>query len=255
MRQQILHNFLEKKVMVLLSLSVCLAVWLQQPTVKASSHVTASMNTVIHQKEIVEKHNALRRRVQPPARNMLRMEWNIDIARNAKRWASECAFKHSSARSRTIQDKSCGENLFMSSRRHSWSRAIQTWYDEVKFFRYGFGPTSENRVIGHYTQVIWYNSYQVGCGIAYCPYQPDYKYFYVCQYCPAGNRADIMNTPYKTGKPCEDCPNACDKGLCTNPCKYMDKFRNCPDLKNRWGCNHHLTKDCKASCKCTTEIK
>lgn len=32
-------------------------------------------------------------------------------------------------------------------------------------------------------QVVWYNSNQIGCAMAYCP-NSTYKYFYVCHYCP-----------------------------------------------------------------------
>lgn len=32
-------------------------------------------------------------------------------------------------------------------------------------------------------QLVWYNSYQVGCAVAYCP-RNQYNYFYVCHYCP-----------------------------------------------------------------------
>uniref|UniRef100_M9T1L6 CRiSP-Cha-1 n=1 Tax=Chamaeleo calyptratus TaxID=179908 RepID=M9T1L6_CHACY len=240
--------------MILLSLYICMAVLLQQSGVKGSSHNAASMTTVEHQKEIVWKHNELRRAVQPPASNMLRMEWDAGIATNAQSWANQCTLKHSSTESRTIHGTRCGENIFMSSKLYSWSSAIQLWYDEVKFFRYNFGATSEDHVIGHYTQVIWATSYQVGCGFASCNHLY-YKNFYVCQYCPAGNRYDLMKTPYKAGKPCGDCPNACDKGLCTNPCKYRDNYKSCSELTKKWGCKRNLKENCKASCQCTTEIK
>ena len=32
-------------------------------------------------------------------------------------------------------------------------------------------------------QVVWYRSNKIGCAMAYCP-NSQYKYFYVCQYCP-----------------------------------------------------------------------
>lgn len=154
-----------------------------------------------------------------------------------------------------FSDVDCGENLYMSTAPSSWSDAIQAWYDEVKDFKYGVGATTEGAVIGHYTQVVWYKSYQIGCAVAYCP-KSTYKYFYVCQYCPAGNRVDLMKTPYKEGKPCGDCPNACDNGLCTNPCKFQDLYSNCPQLEKDYGCaNDFVKQNCPASCQCKTEIK
>lgn len=46
----------------------------------------------------------------------------------------------------------CGENLYMSSYKNSWSGAIQSWYDEVKDWRYGVGSVNGG-VVGHFTQV------------------------------------------------------------------------------------------------------
>ncbi|AWP20181.1 putative cysteine-rich venom protein-like isoform 2 [Scophthalmus maximus] len=134
------------------------------------------------QSEIVNKHNDLRRSVQPTASNMLQMSWNREAAANAQRWANTCSMNHSPDSSRKISTSGCGENLYMSSYQSSWSDAIQSWYDEVKDWRYGMGSVNGG-VVGHYTQLVWYRSNQVGCAMASCP-NAAYKYFYVCHYCP-----------------------------------------------------------------------
>uniref|UniRef100_A0A8C8RZF0 ShKT domain-containing protein n=1 Tax=Pelusios castaneus TaxID=367368 RepID=A0A8C8RZF0_9SAUR len=211
-----------------------------------------STDNPARQMEIVNKHNALRRGVMPTASNMLRMEWNPAAARNAQNWANRCILSHSPPGIRKTSN--CGENLFMSTAPRSWSDAIQAWYSEERDFQYGVGATRPGAAIGHYTQVVWYNSYRIGCAIAFCP-QRFYKYFYVCHYCPPGNYPNLMKTPYKSGATCGDCPNACDRGLCTNPCKYVDAYSNCPALKMFLGCEHPMVKkNCPASCRCTTEI-
>lgn len=46
----------------------------------------------------------------------------------------------------------CGENLYMSSYKASWSDVTQSWYDEVKDWRYGVGSVNGG-VVGHFTQV------------------------------------------------------------------------------------------------------
>ncbi|XP_066851167.1 cysteine-rich venom protein-like isoform X2 [Anser cygnoides] len=247
--------FLETKEMILPIVFLGLAAVLSPSTGQVPEAFTALITTnPDQQKLIVDKHNTLRRGVNPTASNMLRMEWNLAAATNAQNWANQCSLSHSpSSQRKTNVD--CGENLYMSTAPSSWSDAIQAWYNEEKDFKYGVGATTKDAVIGHYTQVVWYKSYQIGCAVAYCP-NSNYKYFYVCQYCPAGNRVDLMKTPYKEGKPCGDCPNACDNGLCTNPCKFQDLYSNCPGLVNDYGCaNTFVMQNCPASCQCKTEIK
>ncbi|XP_016068187.1 PREDICTED: cysteine-rich secretory protein 3-like [Miniopterus natalensis] len=206
------------------------------------------------QREIVNKHNDLRRTVTPPAKNMLKMKWDNKTAENAQKWADKCLQEHSTLEDRVIS-MNCGENLYMSSDPTSWSHAIQTWFDEIKDFDYGIGPKYKDAVVGHYTQVVWYSSYTVGCGVAYCPEQPSLKYYYVCQYCPAGNVQSKTHIPYLKGIPCASCPDHCDNGLCTNTCDYEDAYSNCKDLKNQLGCENPLVKNsCKASCNCEKKI-
>ncbi|XP_024147012.1 cysteine-rich venom protein TEL1 [Oryzias melastigma] len=160
--------------------------------------------------EIVNKHNDLRRSVQLTASNMMKMKWNTEAEANAQKWANTCSMAHSPASSREISTSGCGENLYMSSFQNSWSNVVQAWYNEVKDFQYGVGSINGG-VVGHYTQVVWYNSNQIGCAMAYCP-NSTYKYFYVCHYCPPGNYQ--LSRPYKSGSSCADCPSACENKLC-----------------------------------------
>ncbi|XP_019124299.2 serotriflin [Larimichthys crocea] len=207
-----------------------------------STEVTSSVK-----REIVDKHNALRRNVRPSASDMLKMSWDNEAAANALRWAKTCSMDHSSKSARKISGFGCGENLYMASYKNSWSNAIQSWYDEIEDWRYGVGSTNGG-VVGHFTQVVWAKSYKIGCALAHCP-NSRYKYFYVCQYCPPGNYQ--LARPYETGRPCGACPGKCENGLCTNPCPYVDKYGNCPDLKRKWTCSKsEVASWCPASCKC-----
>nr|XP_034966321.1 serotriflin-like isoform X1 [Zootoca vivipara] len=234
---------------VLLVLS--LAALLQQPASRAHALEVGPAE----QKQILDKHNALRRGVKPTASNMLKMEWSPAARANAERWAKKCHFGHSPQDQRIADGFSCGENIFLSSDATSWDDVIQAWYDEVEDFKYGVGAVRPGAVTDHYTQVVWYRSYKIGCYAAHCPQNP-LKYLYVCQYCPAGNIQGSLKTPYKSGPPCGDCRDACDNRLCTNPCKYTDMYSNCPDLVKTQGCRkQNMLKDCTASCLCTNEIK
>lgn len=224
------------------------------PSEQDSSIDSLSTSQIEIQNEIVNKHNDLRRKVSPTAKNMLKMKWSNEAANNAQKWAEQCTLSHSTKEQRKTSTSGCGENLFMASYKATWDKAIQSWYDEYKDFTYGLGPKTRKAVIGHYTQVVWYSSSVVGCGIAYCPNQ-SLKYYYVCQYCPAGNIQGKIEVPYLSGPPCAACPNDCENGLCTNSCEYQDKFSNCNSLVEMVGCQHDITKDgCLASCNCKGKI-
>uniref|UniRef100_M9SZR9 CRiSP-Cyl-1 n=1 Tax=Cylindrophis ruffus TaxID=186578 RepID=M9SZR9_CYLRU len=239
--------------MIALIVLLSLAAVLQQSSGN-SDFAAESTSRIGKQREIVDKHNHLRRTVRPTASNMLQMKWNSNAAANAQRWANRCSFAHSPVSLRTIGELRCGENLFMSSHPYSWSALIQAWYDEVKNFRYGIGAVPANAVIGHYTQVVWYNSHLIGCAVAHCP-RSRFKYYYVCHYCPAGNIVGSIATPYKAGPTCGDCRSACVNGLCTNPCRYQNNYSNCKALVKTHKCQSAwIRTGCRASCFCRTEI-
>uniref|UniRef100_G3U097 ShKT domain-containing protein n=1 Tax=Loxodonta africana TaxID=9785 RepID=G3U097_LOXAF len=207
------------------------------------------------QMEITNKHNDLRRKVNPSASNMLKMTWNAEVAKNAEKWAKKCTLSHSHQNQGKTGSVACGENLFMSSDPRSWSDVIQSLYNEVKDFQYGFGSIRANAETGHYTQLVWATSHQLGCALAHCP-RHTFQYYYVCQYCPPGNDIRTIKTPYKRGKPCGDCPNHCDKGLCKSSVLYVDKYENCTHIRKRKGCDTtYIETNCPATCKCPSEMK
>ncbi|KAM9006910.1 cysteine-rich venom protein-like [Sarcophilus harrisii] len=207
------------------------------------------------QKEILDCHNNIRRSVIPTASNMLKMEWSHEAASDAQRWANKCTLKVSEFSNRTTGDTVCSENVFASSLSVCWKDVILAWKLQKKNFIYGVGAINQKSHYLAYIQMIFYRTYKIGCGVSYCP-NNIYKYFYVCQYCPARNEVTSLATPYKKGERCADCPYSCYNGLCTNPCQYEDKYSNCQQLKDKLTCDFIPVKlHCKATCMCTSEIK
>uniref|UniRef100_A0A674EQH8 SCP domain-containing protein n=1 Tax=Salmo trutta TaxID=8032 RepID=A0A674EQH8_SALTR len=127
--------------------------------------------SVSEQKTIVDKHNNLRRGVQPTASNMLKMNRG---ATSGKTRGGGCLFVNNTS--------GCGENLYMASYKSSWSNVIQSWADEVKDFQYGYPKPVNEPVFSFCAQVVWYRSNQISCAMAHCP-NSNYKYFYVCHNC------------------------------------------------------------------------
>ena len=79
-------------------------------------------------------------------------------------------------------------------------------------------PMSYRKSVGHYTQLVWADTYLVGCA-AVRWYRDSSKtqtdIFYVCNYGPTGN---YENVPlYQIGEACSACPSdfpICQDGLC-----------------------------------------
>ncbi|KAJ8415912.1 hypothetical protein AAFF_G00404690 [Aldrovandia affinis] len=208
-----------------------------------------STDNAIVQAEILNLHNAFRRAVKPTASNMLKMSWSAAAAKSAQEWVNGCSMSHGPPSSRMIGDYECGENLMEASTALPWSAVINAWHSEVKNYQYSNG-SANGGVIGHYTQVVWFSSYEVGCAVASCE---NSIYFYGCHYYRAGNFRRIP--PYTAGPPCADCLDACDDKLCTNPCPYMNKYSNCPSLEREAGCgNRYVSAWCPALCQCHSQI-
>ncbi|XP_062842034.1 cysteine-rich venom protein [Trichomycterus rosablanca] len=188
-----------------------------------------------------------RRQVAPSASNMLKMNWSVEAAASAQKWVNTCAMTHGPSSSRMLGNYEMGENLFSGSEVSLWTSVVTAWHNEVSDYLYPNGSIN-GKPIGHYTQVIWYGSFQIGCGVAKC----EKGYFYGCQYYHAGNYKGVP--PYSLGEPCSACPQACDNKLCTNPCPYIDYYANCPTLKKGGVCRTYLKSWCQAQCQCPTEI-
>ena len=132
-----------------------------------------------------------------------KLTWNPQLAQRAQSWANYlrdnkgCAMIHSKAGSQ--RDKNEGENLFLSIVWHpkkrigpiaSNSAAADDWYREKPFYNAGTGKC-QGGVCGHYKQMMWRDTRQVGCGVAQCIKQQDKMWYvreiWVCRYSPIGN--------------------------------------------------------------------
>jgi len=123
-------------------------------------------------KEILEAHNKYRKEVNVPP-----LIWSITLSEHAQEWANRGVIGHDPD---LVGE---GENIWWGSSCNlmGWSEMVDSWGAEKKDFKNS--PFDFNRKIGHYTQIIWANTTEVGCGQA-CK---DGSQFFVCRYSPAGN--------------------------------------------------------------------
>nr|XP_022295809.1 pathogenesis-related protein PRB1-3-like [Crassostrea virginica] len=136
----------------------------------------------------------------------MKMRYSQELASQAQAHADSCVMQHSGLAS---------ENMFFSSGTtiDLWA-AIYAWEKEKWDYDYDTDTCKEGKVCGHYTQVVWASSVEVGCGASnQCG--GTYKTHIVCQYSPSGNYVGIR--PYKKGAPCSGCTAcgySCVDGLC-----------------------------------------
>ncbi|KLI64105.1 hypothetical protein AAV99_09315 [Aurantiacibacter marinus] len=136
--------------------------------------------------QLLENHNDARDNVGVP-----RLEWSQRLARQAQSWAEQLAQEGRMRHSTHEQRAQAGENLWMGSAGYFGADVmIGSFVDERRYFRRGTFPnvstTGQWSDVGHYTQVIWRETREVGCAVA----RNDENDFLVCRYWPAGNTYD-----------------------------------------------------------------
>jgi uncharacterized protein YkwD len=141
--------------------------------------------------QILCDHNEARTEAVNPTPNPMlpAMTWNDDLANIAQGYAEQCKWEHNPDRSDTFNTY-VGENLFAQyGSVPSSLDVVQNWMDEQQFYDYDTNGCSG--VCGHYTQVVWRESTELGCAIHLCDEVEGLSwsdvYLVVCNYAPGGN--------------------------------------------------------------------
>ena len=118
------------------------------------------------------------------------LRWSDKLAGVAQGWADQlksegCSMYHSG--------NGYGENIYKASslmwsdgrrdlQKKTPQQVTDSWGSEIKF--YSYADNSCSGVCGHYTQVVWKDTKEVGCAMSVCG---DNSQIWVCSYAPAGN--------------------------------------------------------------------
>ncbi|GAB4814578.1 hypothetical protein N2152v2_001624 [Parachlorella kessleri] len=108
------------------------------------------------------------------AHNAAPLSWDDTLTTYAQAWASQCVFAHSGG--------PYGENIMMGPGLASCEQSVGYWASEVT--QWAPGSNDFNWNAGHFTQLVWEGTTQVGCGLADCG---DQGIKVVCSYNSPGN--------------------------------------------------------------------
>ncbi|MEB3358992.1 MAG: CAP family protein [Synechococcales bacterium] len=144
---------------------------------------TAQAQTQTAAQQILDAHNRYRREVDVPP-----LSWSDDLATDAQVWADYLASLGGNTLQHDGSRTGQGENLWLGTAGfYSVVDAVDAWGSEQQFFRPGTFPdvstTGNWADVGHYTQIIWRDTEQVGCAQA----TAGGNNILVCRYSPPGN--------------------------------------------------------------------
>lgn len=161
----------------------------------------AQVFTQADKKVILVAHNRARCAVSPTAQTMPALVWNTALETTAQNWANSCVdnvapaglIDHNPDRS-DGHPYNVGENIYGSTGTATPTGAVSLWVGEGASYNFNANSCSA-LTCGHYTQVVWANTLEVGCARALCP-DLTYGSAIVCDYGPGGNSG---GRPYVSG--------------------------------------------------------
>ncbi len=119
-------------------------------------------------------HNAVRARVNSPP-----LKWSDELASRALDWANTLLMRGEFSHR---PNSPFGENLFeIQGAPATPAQVVAEWAAEARDYNYASNQC--RGVCGHYTQMVWSRTKELGCGVA----RNASREVWICNYNPPGN--------------------------------------------------------------------
>ena len=164
-------------------LSLVLLILFSSAQAQTVPTVTGSLVSQQEAQEALDFHNKVRKDVK-----VAPLTWSTDLSVYAQAWADNlastgCKMQHRPHSGEWAQQY--GENIYWAMGGQLQPvNASSSWYSEIKYYKHGPLSNSNLMKVGHYTQMVWQDSKQVGMGKATCK---NGSVIIVANYDPRGN--------------------------------------------------------------------
>ncbi len=162
------------------------------PIINASSFSSEKPS----KEDVINTHNDFRNKHKLPP-----LTWSYELTKYAQQWVNHLAQTKNCTMTHRPDDETSpfqqinGENLYWSSALEyedgtrkveniTAKEIIETWASEEDFYNYETNTCMDDADCGHYTQIVWHETKEVGCAIAVCE---DKSQVWACNYSPRGN--------------------------------------------------------------------
>ncbi len=150
--------------------------------------ITSSKSPSFSSAAMLKEHNVVRDEAGVPP-----LTWSTTLAASAQKWSE--TLKGESCKMRHTPNPQYGENIYQAWTTaipeeglvSSPKKAVTAWAAEEAFYNYAKNTCLPGEMCGHYTQLVWANTTEVGCGVSVCMGEDRQTDIWVCQYNPYGN--------------------------------------------------------------------
>jgi len=123
--------------------------------------------------EMLNAHNDVRSKVELPP-----LQWSSELAAYSRKWANSLIANNRTAHN---SESPFGENILATGLGSTPASVVTEWASESQNYTYITNTCKGD--CGHYTQLVWRSTRNVGCAMAH----NKQREVWVCSYDPAGN--------------------------------------------------------------------